>query len=315
VSAETEKFETDRAAIVDMLSNSRSRLFRLREERIRPYRDGKVITAWNGLMISSLAYGGMVLDEEKYTQAAERSAQFLLSTLHKDNRLSRYYRDGRVIGQAFLDDYAFMILGLLDLYEATFNTRWLVEARMLADEMIELFSDAEQGGFFLAGKDSEKLIARTKPSSDGAVPSGNSIAAMALLKLGRLTMNSDFSEQGAKVLGAFSAQLNRSPANSSAMLEALSFSLGPGSEIIIAGRADTADTKQMLKLVHSKFLPNAVVFLHDQEKADSSLYEVVPFLENQVVIEGKATAYVCENYACKKPVNSVGVLENLLTAK
>jgi hypothetical protein len=137
---------------------------------------------------------------------------------------------------------------------------------------------------------------------------------MALLKLGRLTMNSGFSEQGDRVLEAFSAQLDRSPAYSSAMLGALSFSLGPGSEIIIAGDSDAADTKQMLKLIGGKFLPNSVVLLHDQDKADSSLYEVVPFLKNQTAIEGKATAYVCENYACKKPVNSVGELENLLDA-
>ncbi|MBL7188756.1 MAG: thioredoxin domain-containing protein [Phycisphaerae bacterium] len=308
------KFETDHATIEDMLSAARRRLFARRAERVRPHRDDKVITAWNGLMISSLAYGGTVLDEEKYTQAAERSAEFILNTLHKNDRLMRYYRDGRVIGKAFLDDYAFMILGLLDLYEATFDARWLIEAKKLAAEMIELFADSEQGGFFLAGKDSEKLIARTKPGSDGAVPSGNSIAAMALLKLGRLTMSQDFSEQGSRVLEAFSAQLDRSPAYSSAMLGALSFSLGPGSEIIIAGGSDAADTKQMLKLIGSKFLPNAVVLLHDHRKADSSLYEVVPFLKSQTAIEGKATAYVCENYACKKPVNSAGELENLLAA-
>ena len=308
------KFETDHATIVEELSDARSRLFRLREKRIRPHRDDKVITAWNGLMISSLAYGGTVLDEKRYTQAAERSAQFLLSELHKNDRLMRYYRDGRVIGKAFLDDYAFMVLGLLDLYEATFDAKWLIEAKKLGAEMIELFADSEEGGFFLAGKDSEKLIARTKPGSDGAIPSGNSIAAMALLKLGRLTMNSDFSEQGSRVLEAFSAQLDRSPAHSSAMLGALSFSLGPGSEIIIAGGSDAADTKQMLQLIGGKFLPNAVVLLHDRRKADSSLYEVVPFLKNQTAIEDRATAYVCENYACKKPVTSVGELENLLAA-
>jgi len=309
------KFETDHATVVETLSAARKELFERRSERVRPHRDDKVITAWNGLMISSLAYGGTVLDEEKYTQAAERSAQFLLSTLHKDDRLMRYYRDGRVIGKAFLDDYAFMILGLLDLYEATFDAKWLIEAKKLGAEMIELFADSEQGGFFLAGKDSDKLIARTKPGSDGAIPSGNSIAAMVLLKLGRLTMNSDFYEQGSRVLEAFSAQLDRSGAYSSAMLDALSFSLGPGSEITIAGSSEAADTKQMLKLIGGKFLPNAVVLLHDSEEADSALYEVVPFLKDQTAIEGKATAYVCENYACKKPVGSVGELENLLAAK
>ncbi|MHC4627075.1 MAG: thioredoxin domain-containing protein [Planctomycetota bacterium] len=307
-----EKFETDEATVVDMLSAAGRRLFGRRAERARPHRDDKVITAWNGLMISSLAYGGTVLNERKYTQAAERSAQFLLGTLHENGRLMRYYRDGRVIGKGFLDDYAFLIMGLIDLYEATFDPRWLIEAKKLSAEMIGLFADSEQGGFFLAGNDSDELIAHTKPSSDGAVPSGNSIAAMVLLKLGRLTMNSDFSEQGSRVLEAFSGQLDKAPCYAPAMLETLSFALGPASEIVIAGRSDAADTKQMLELVGSRFLPNTVVLLHDSERADSALYEVVLFLKNHAAIEGRATAYVCENYACKKPVSSLDEFEEML---
>ncbi len=306
------EFGKDHDTIVGMLSGARTKLFDRRDKRIRPHRDDKVITAWNGLMISSLAYGGTVLDEKKYTDAAERSAEFILNTLHKNERLMRYYRDGQVTGKAYLDDYAFLTLGLLDLYEATFDAKWLIAAKKLSAEMVELFGDIEQGGFFLAGKDGERLIVRTKPSSDGAIPSGNSIAAQALLKLGRLTMSQDLAEQGSNVLEAFSAQVDRAPAYSSAMLEALSFSLGPGSEIIIAGDSDAADTKQMLKLVHSKFLPNAVVLLHDEDEADSSVYEVVPFMKSQTAIDGKATAYVCENYACKRPVNRIDELEVLL---
>jgi len=225
----------------------------------------------------------------------------------------RYYRNGQVIERAFLDDYAFMTMALLDLYEATFETKWLVEAKNLSEEMIELFADNEQGGFFLTGKDGEKLITPVKPSSDGAVPSGNSIAALALLKLGRLTMNQHFSEQGAKVLESFSQQLEQSPAYSSAMLTALNFWLGPTQEIVIAGNADATDTKQMLKLVRSKFLPNAVVLLHEQDNANSDIYRIVPFIKNQVVIKGKATAYVCENYVCKQPVNKINDLDKMLS--
>ncbi|MGD8499506.1 MAG: thioredoxin domain-containing protein [Phycisphaerales bacterium] len=307
-----EEFQKDQATIENALSSARAKLFEERSKRIRPHRDDKVITAWNGLMISSLAYGGTVLDEHKYIEAAKRSAEFMLSTLHKNGRLMRYYRDGQVVEHAFLDDYAFMTMGLLDLYEATFDTKWLVEANKLSEEMIELFADSEQGGFFLAGKDSEKLIALTKPSSDGAIPSGNSVAALALLKLGRLTMSQHFTQQGSRILEAFSAQLAASPAYSSTMLTALNFSLGPTSEIIIAGNTDAADTKQMLKLARSKFLPNAVVLLYDQDEADATVYEIVPFMKNQTAIGGKATAYVCENYACKRPVNSIGELEGLL---
>ena len=306
------EFQKDRATIENILKTARTRLFKERAKRKRPHRDEKIITAWNGLMISSLAYGGVVLQEEKYIEAARHSAEFILSTLHKNGRLMRYYRDGRVVEKAFLDDYAFTAMGMLDLYEATFDVKWLVEAKSLGNQMIELFADTETGGFFLAGKDGEKLIARTKPGSDGAISSGNSVAALVLLKLGRLSMDQHFTELGGKVLETFSQQLERSPAYSSAMLRALDFRIGPTQEIIIAGNADSPDVKQMLKLIHGKFLPNAVVLLHEPDKADSVLYNTVPFIKNQTAIEGKATAYVCENYVCKKPVNNIGEFENLI---
>jgi uncharacterized protein YyaL (SSP411 family) len=306
------EFQTSPKEIADILTVARRTLFEARLKRNRPQRDDKVITGWNGLMISSLAYGGMVLDEPKYTRAAERSAEFVISTLYKGGRLRRYYRDGRVIEKAFLDDYAFTIIGLLDLYEATFNVKWLIEAKKLGEEMIELFADKEGGGFFLTGKDSEKLIARSKPISDGAIPSGNSIAALALLKLGRLTMSHDFAERGSRILESFSSQLERSPASSSAMLMALDFSLGPRREIVIAGDSKAGDTQQMLRLVRSKFLPNAVVLLHDQDNADPAIHQIVPFLKHQVALNGGATAYVCEDYACREPVNRIDEFENML---
>ncbi|OHB81160.1 MAG: hypothetical protein A2Z38_01220 [Planctomycetes bacterium RBG_19FT_COMBO_48_8] len=307
-----QEFRKDQVAIENILKTARTRVFKERAKRIRPHRDEKIITAWNGLMISSLAYGGAVLEEEKYIEAARRSAEFILSTLHKNGRLMRYYRDGQVVEKAFLDDYAFTAMGMLDLYEATFDVKWLIEAKSLCNQMIELFADTEKGGFFLAGKDGDKLIARTKPGSDGAIPSGNSVAALVLLKLGRLTMDQHFTELGGGVLETFSQWLEQSPAYSSAMLRALDFRLGPTQEIIIAGNANSPDVKQMLKLMRGIFLPNAVVLLHEPDKADSALYNTVPFIKNQTAIEGKATAYLCENYVCKKPVNNVAEFENLL---
>jgi uncharacterized protein YyaL (SSP411 family) len=306
------EFQTDPVAVADTLAIAHAKIFAARAKRVRPHRDDKVITGWNGLMILSLAYAGAVLQDKKYTDAAVRCADFVLNTLYTNGRLRRYYRNGQVVGKAFLDDYAFVVTALLDLYEATFETRWLVKARTLSEEMIELFADAEQGGFFLAGKDSEKLIARSKPGSDGAIPSGNSAAALVLLKLGRLTMNEQFTEQGVKTLGTFSRQLAKSPAYSSLMLEALSFQLGPVRELVIAGDADAEDTKRMLELIRGQFLPNVAVLFHDPGKADSVLYELVPFVKNQAAVKGKATAYVCENYACKKPVTDLREFESLL---
>lgn len=306
------EFGKNHGVILNTLTRALAKVFETRAKRIRPHCDDKVIAGWNGLMISSLAYGGAVLQEKKYVDAAVRCADFALSTLYKDGRLRRYYRDGRVAGKAFLDDYAFVATGFLDLYQATFETKWLIAAKKLSEEMIELFADAGRGGFVLAGKDDEKLIARTRPGSDGAIPSGNSAAALILLKLGTLTMNEQLIDMGVKTLEAFSRQLAESPVYSPLMLEALGFHLGPTREIVIAGDPDAADTMRMLELIRGKFLPGAVVLLHDSGKADTFLYEIVPFVKNQTAVEGKTTAYVCEDYACKRPVTDVRELESLL---
>ena len=308
-----EKFKKDHDNVSNILRAARKKVFNKRAKRVRPHRDDKIITAWNGLMISSLAYGGIVLQEEKYTDSAKRAAGFILRALRENGRLMRYYRDGEAVELAFLDDYAFMIMGLLDLYKATFDAQWLIDAEKLSEQMIELFADDEHGGFFFTGNDGEKLITRTKGGPDGAIPSGNSIAALALLKLGRLTMDQRFTAQGGKVLEVFSQQLEKSPGNSSAMLAALDFWLGPTQEIVIAGKADAADTKQMLALLHSKFLPNTVVLLHEGNEAGSDIYKIAPFIKNQGIIDGKATAYVCENYICRQPVNKIEKLEQVLS--
>jgi uncharacterized protein YyaL (SSP411 family) len=159
-----------------IIQQSRSKLLAHRAKRIRPHRDDKVIAGWNGLMISAMACGGAALQEPGYVTAAEKAGEFVLSKLRRDGRLMRYYRDGKLAGPGFLDDYAFVIMGLLDLYEATFDAKWLAEAQELTEQMIQQFGDEEAGGFFLAGKDAEALIVRNKPGYDGAVPSGNSVA-------------------------------------------------------------------------------------------------------------------------------------------
>jgi uncharacterized protein YyaL (SSP411 family) len=306
------RFKKDKSEIENILERARSKLLEHRAKRPRPHLDDKVISAWNGMMISSLAYGGTVLGEEKYVAAAGSAAEFVLAELRKNGRLMRYYRNGKVVGLGFLDDYAFMISALLDLYEATFDAKWLLEARNLADEMIKLFSDEEGKGFFLTGSDAEKLIVRNTPSYDSVVPSGNSAAALALLKLGRLTMEQRFTDRGGEVLQAFSGHLAQSPASFSAMIIAMDFWLGPTQEIVVAGNYQRDDTKRMIKVVREEFLPNSVVLLHEQGEAGKAIEEVVPFVKSQTAIDNKSTAYVCENYVCKRPVNNVEELKELL---
>lgn len=298
--------------IETILKQARAKTLSHRQTRIKPHLDDKVITAWNALMISSLAHGGTVLNEEKYIKSAARAANFILDTLHKNNRLMRYYRNGRVTEKAFLNDYAFMIDALLTLYQADFDPNWLIKAKQLAGGMISLFADTEQGGFFLTGNDTPKLIARTKPHQDSVIPSGNSAAAMVLLKLSRLTMDTSYAGLAQKTLQTFSQQMHRGPGYSSAMLMALNYSLGPSQEIIIAAGTDPNETSQMLRTVRAKFLPTAVILLHPQAPSRSAIEQLIPFIKNYTAIDNKATAYLCENYVCKKPVNKIKDLETLL---
>lgn len=297
-----------------LLGESRRKLFDTREKRVRPHRDEKIIAGWNGLMISSFALGGRVLGEDKYTQAAQRSAQFVLGKLRTNDRLRRFFGKGKAIGLGYLDDYAFLLRGLVDLYETDFDPRWLVEAKVLAGEMIELFVDSEQGGFFMTGSDSEELIVRTKPSYDGAVPNANSVGALALLRLGQITTEPSYIDHAEKTLNSFSTQLEKSGASLTEMLMAVAFYLGPRQEIVIAGNADDPWTKQIIKLVGSKFLPTTVTMLHASGESGKQIEEIVPFIENQVMIDKMATVYVCENYICKHPVNDVDKLKNILSS-
>jgi uncharacterized protein YyaL (SSP411 family) len=292
----------DVADAQDILAKSRRLLLEHRAKRIRPHRDEKIITSWNALMISALSLAGAVLGESKYVTAAQKAVEFILGTLKKDGRLMRFYRNRQVIDKAFLDDYANLILALLDLYEATFDAKWLAEAENLTDEMVNLFADKKAGAFFQTGKDAEKLVVRYKPSYDGAVPSGNSVAALALLKLGRLTAENRFTDYGKKVLETFSGQLAKSPASFTAMLAALDFWFGPAQEIVIAGDRTQPDTKNMLNLAHSHFLPDAA----------EQIEKLNPFLRQQIPVNGKTTVYICENYTCKSPVVDINEFQNML---
>jgi uncharacterized protein YyaL (SSP411 family) len=305
------EFKKEKDEIEAILDRSQEKLLEHRAKRPRPHLDDKVITAWNGLMISSLAYGGAVLNEQKYIDAAEKSAHFLLETLQKDGRLMRFYRNGQTVDLGYLNDYAFTILGLLDLYYATFDTQWLIEAQNQADRMIELFAEGDNGPLYFTGSDAEKLIVRKVPTDDGVIPSGNSAAVMVLLKLSKLTMNQKYALRAQKIIDALSSQLASYPGHSSYLVSAFSFSFGPTREIVIAGDYEDSTTKEMLKLLTGTFLPDAVILLNGNEQ-QVKLTKLSPFVAAQVAIDGKATAYVCENFTCKEPVHTADELKEML---
>jgi uncharacterized protein YyaL (SSP411 family) len=308
----SEDFGASPAELEARLSEARQQLFEHRSSRPRPDRDDKIITAWNGLMISAMAYGGAVLDEQRYIQAARAAAEFVLGALRESGRLMRYFRDGRATEKGFLEDYAFLILGLIDLYEAAFEVKWLREARVLAEQMISLFGDETEGGFFLTGRDAEQLIAREKPAHDSAVPSGNSAATLGLLKLGTLFIDSQFTREAQRVLDRFSGELAEFPDSLTFMLLALDYRLGPAQQIVIAGGDSPAESQVLIDEVRRHFLPNAAIIFHEPGSEGRALMWELPFVGNLVPRDGHATAYVCEDYTCRRPVTTVEDLREIL---
>jgi len=287
----------------------RRRLFEYREQRIHPHKDDKILTAWNGLMIAALSYAGRVFDEPRYNEAAERAMRFVLERLQRaDGRLLARYRDGDAAHLGYVDDYAFLIWGLIELYETNFQTTYLKTAVELQKQMLDLFWDAQEGGFFLYGEDGERLILRPKEIYDGAMPSGNSVAALNLLRLGRITGDSFFEERAQELLHAFSSHVEAYPAGYSFFLMAVQFALGPTKEIVLTGNPTDTRMDPMITAVQQAYLPDAVVVFHPSGWDQEEIEHIAPYVKDQLPIEGKTTAYICENYVCRLPVTEVGIV-------
>ncbi len=300
--------DTDPAALEKRLAGMRHRLLEARAKRVPPGLDDKILTAWNGLMIASLAKGARVLDEPRYAVAAEKAADFVLSKMTRDGKLLRSYRNGRARLTGYLSDYAFLTEGLINLYEATFDVRWLDEAVTLTDDMIARYFDREDGAFFFTASDGETLVARTKDANDGAVPSGNSVAAMNLLRLGLLVNRKDYREKAESIFGAFAPLVARTPNQFERLLCAVDFYYGEPREIAIVGQPNAPDTTIMLKTVFRDYRPNKIVTFSADPTPDPKLVKKIPLLRAKRRIDNKATAYVCRNYVCKKPTTSVAEL-------
>lgn len=288
----------------------RQKLYEYRECRVHPYKDDKVLTSWNGLMIGALAYGGRAFDNETYIDAARSAAGFIFENLvTKDGRLLARYRDNESAYPGYLDDYAFLIYGLIELYEATFEIYYLKRAVDLNRDMLRLFWDDDRGGLFIYGIDSEELIARPKEVYDGALPSGNSVAALNMLRLSRITGDMELEEKSNTIFHTFGGIVEENPNSYSFLLMALLFSIVPSKEIVISGRTDDSDVQAMLDEVNGRFMPFSTVVLNN---GDQGLFEIAPFIKNQVMIGGKTTAYVCQNFTCDKPVNDIDKFRDML---
>ncbi len=296
----------------EAVDRGRRTLLDAREERVKPGRDEKMIAAWNGMMLASFAEASAILERQDFREIAERNAAFTLDKLRDGARLRHVYKDGRAKHHAFLDDYAHVAEGLLTLYETTGDTRWLRESVALADAMIEEFWDAEDGGFFYAGASGERLIVRQKDFFDNATPSGNSVAAELLLRLSALTEREDFARKAVTVFRLVRDAAERYPSAFGRLLSALDFHLSTPKEIVIVGEGDDSATRSLAREVWSRYLPNKVVA---QTRGDAGDAEIVPLLRGRTLIGGRPTAYVCENYACRRPVNDPAELAAQLDAR
>jgi uncharacterized protein YyaL (SSP411 family) len=293
------------------LAAARAILLAVRSNRVRPHLDDKVLTAWNALMISAFAKGAQILGDPLYGQAARRAMEFVLRHLYDPERttLLRRFRQGEAAIPGFLDDYAFLIIALLDLYETHFEPYHLELAAQLAGRMAEQFEDPESGGFFSTPAGDSNLILRMKDDYDGAEPSGNSMAASALLRLAHMTGKDEFRQSAERALRAFSGRIAAIASGMPQMLVAITGSLAPPRQIVLTGPKDEAGP--MLETVRRHFLPDTVVFVLDGEDR-SALARYNPVLASMKPLEGAMTAYVCENFACRLPTTEVDKLDELL---
>lgn len=289
-----------------VIERGRKKLFEYREQRIKPLRDDKIITGWNGLMLRSFAEAATILNRDDYRQVAIANAQFLLTHLQRDGRLLRTYRDGISKLNAYLEDYALLIDGLLALYEATFELHWLTEARRLADIMIEQFWDDVDGGFYFTSHDHEQLITRSKEFYDNATPSGNSVAADVLLRLALYFDVPEYRRRAERILRTTIGSVRRFPSAFGHLLGALDFYVGAPKEIALVGYRDAADTEALRRTVFDRFLPNKIIALKEPDAEPAS--EAIPLLKDRSAIDGRATAYVCQNFTCQMPVTDADAL-------
>lgn len=301
---EAKKANLSVVELEDMLAMGRKSLYQVREARIHPYKDDKILTAWNALMISAFAKASRILKSSHYIQIAEKCLEFIYGKLIRDDgRLLARYREGEAAHLAYLDDYAFLLMALIDIYEATFKSNYLDQAVKLAEDMQRLFWDVEYGGFYFYGNDGEKLITRPKELYDGAIPSGNSVAALALQKLSELTGKDHWGKIAEEQFKFFVGEAERYAAGYTYFMMALDYYFVEKVKVVVVGSIDAVDTQAMLHILQKSFLPEVVVKFYDSDEESSGEYKA---------IDRKATAYICKNFACQPPITDIEKLANEL---
>jgi uncharacterized protein YyaL (SSP411 family) len=296
-----------------LLASSREKLFAWRSKRVHPHKDDKILTDWNGLMIASLSVAARVLKDDRSREAALKAANFIMHIMRtSEGRLLHRYRAGDKAVPGYLDDYAFMIWGCIELYETIFDTQYLRFALELNEALRTHFLDAANGGYFLSADDAEELPIRTKESNDGAVPSGNAVMMYNLLRLSHITGKPEMYDLAVGIEKAFSEAVMESPASHTMLLTALDYRLAPVYEVVIAGDSRGEDTWKMISALNAEFIPGKIVLLHDRGSGASGIEGIADFTRDLLPREQRATAYVCRNYSCNIPTTDVGKMIELL---
>ncbi|MCK9316751.1 MULTISPECIES: thioredoxin domain-containing protein [unclassified Methanoculleus] len=297
------------------VEGARQRLFAAREKRVRPAKDDKILTDWNALMIAALAKAARAFDDPAYLAAAEKATAFVLENLRRpDGRLLHRYRNGEAGLAATLDDYAFMLWALIEVYEASFAPRYLRTATELARDLVARYRDCEGGGFFFTPDDGDAPV-RQKPVYDGAIPSGNSVAMQALFALARMTANLELEETADRMKFTFAGTVRKSPAGHTHFLTGLEFMLGPNFEVVVTGMPGAEDTTAMVRAIRSRYTPDSLVIFRPSGEERPEIVEVAGFTRDIVMIEEKATAYVCTNYACDIPTTDIDEMLRLMRSR
>ncbi len=310
VAALAKRVKADEGELAELLEQARQKLFEVREQRVRPHRDDKVLTGWNGLAIAALARAGAILDDRKLLDQAETAARFIFNKLRAPNgRLLRRWRLGDASIPAFLEDYAYLTWGLIELYQAGFDSWALEEALTLSRQIEELFSD-NQGGYFDTGSDAETILSRGRSMQDGALPSAHSVTACNLLRLGRITADSAMEERASNLIAARLDHLESYPQAFAQWLTALDLALGPAQEVVLAAEDKGTPPAELLQVVRRRFLPNTQLLWN--RPGDKKLATLTPLTAGKTALKGNPAAYLCRNRSCQAPVTSAEELEKLL---
>ncbi|MFW6124250.1 MAG: thioredoxin domain-containing protein [Acidobacteriota bacterium] len=314
LSSLSQKFNTDENKLRDILDTAKSKLLKTRDKRVRPFLDDKIITSWNSLMISAFSQGYQVLGDNSYLRHAQEAAQFIIHNLqNKEGFLFHTYRSGKKKHFAFLEDYAFFIRSLIDLYESDFNEEWILHAEKFTNDMISLFWDPKKGHFTNTSPYHQNQIVRTITPNDSAVPSPSGVSVEILIKLGHLFQKKDYLERSKKILQSINKQMSKYPQSYMKMLLNVSCLIDPIKEVAVVGKKNSAQTQKFLRAIRKRFMAHHILALHDPENKESQkLSTRIPLLRNKKLINEKPAVYICENYSCKNPVTSSEKLEEQL---